>query len=205
METLSVSKKTELKYQDRVKELIRLKGSEIRMHPKNPRRHPSQQLEALRGAFREIGLANVVLVFRHSSGDYMLIDGEGRLKAEPDAMWPCVVLDVDDAEAEKILATLDQITNMAEIDVGAFASLVEKMDFESDALNQMLAEIAGDGINPTEIVQVPAPPPPPKMVWLLAGVPVENIIQLQGAANSLLEIESSFVEVKFSDGRQKDR
>ncbi|MCP4549634.1 MAG: hypothetical protein GY835_24530, partial [bacterium] len=46
---------------DRIKELRRVKASELRPHPANWRTHPKAQQDALRGVLAEIGYADALL------------------------------------------------------------------------------------------------------------------------------------------------
>ena len=53
-------------------------------------------------------------------GRLMLIDGHLRAETTPDQLVPVLVLDVDENESNKLLATLDPLAAMAETDKGAF-------------------------------------------------------------------------------------
>ncbi|MGD9720560.1 MAG: DNA methyltransferase [Pirellulales bacterium] len=164
-----------MKLRDRIKELRRVKASEILPNPANWRTHPKAQQDAMRGILAEVGIADALLV-RETPAGLQLIDGHLRADVSPDSEWPVLVLDVDDKEAAKLLATFDPLSAMAETDPEKLKELLRQIDVDSEALQQMLAELADeaglqdDGV---EIVEdeVPAPPDEattrPGDLWIL--------------------------------------
>src|SRR5271168_1310520 len=56
--------------------------------PKNWRRHPKAQTDALRGLLNEIGYADALLVRELPDGRYMIIDGHLRAEATPNSLVP---------------------------------------------------------------------------------------------------------------------
>jgi hypothetical protein len=64
---------------------------------------------------------------------------------------PVLVLDVDEAEADKLLATIDPLAAMAEADAGKLDELLREIDTGSEALQEMLAKLAEEeGIAPPD-------------------------------------------------------
>ena len=57
----------------------------------------------------EVGYADALLARELADGTLMLIDGHLRAETTPDAVVPVLVLDVDEAEADKILLTHDPL------------------------------------------------------------------------------------------------
>jgi rubrerythrin len=55
---------------------------------------------------------------------------------------PVLILDVTEAEADKILATLDPLAAMADSDAAKLDELLRTVDTGSEALQQMLASTA---------------------------------------------------------------
>jgi len=98
-----------MEIRDRIRELRRVKASELIPNPKNFRRHPKEQAAALRALLNEVGCADALLVRELSDGRLMIIDGHLRAETMPDQMVPVLVLDVNEAEADKLLATLDHL------------------------------------------------------------------------------------------------
>src|SRR5438034_2439194 len=97
---------------DRVIELRRVPVGELRPNPKNWRRHPEVQRRALAAMLAEVGFAGAVLA-RQTPDGLELIDGHLRTDMLSDQEIPVLVLDVDEAEAAKILASLDPLAAMA--------------------------------------------------------------------------------------------
>ena len=131
-----------MKIRDRIKELRRVRASELQPNPKNWRTHPKRQKDALKGALAEIGYADALLARETPEGGLVLIDGHLRAETTPNALVPVLVLDVDEAEAEKILATLDPLAAMAQSDAGKLEELHRSIAFESRAVQEMLADLA---------------------------------------------------------------
>src|ERR1043165_3043504 len=94
-------------FQDRIKEFRRVRASDLIANPKNWRKHPEAQRKAMRAVLAEIGFAGAVLAREDESGRLVLIDGHLRAEAASGADVPVLVLDVTEAEADKILATFD--------------------------------------------------------------------------------------------------
>lgn len=90
-----------MKIRDRIKEFRRIRAGDLVANPKNWRKHPKGQAEALKGILSEIGYANA-LIARETQDGLMLIDGHLRAETTPDMLVPVLVLDVTEAEADKI-------------------------------------------------------------------------------------------------------
>ena len=130
-----------MKIRDRIKEFRRVKASDLAPSPKNWRTHPKAQKEALQGLLAEIGFAGAVLA-RETPNGLMLIDGHLRTETAADSEIPVLILDVDEAEADKILATFDPVGAMAGADAAALDALLRGVETSSEAVAGMLAELA---------------------------------------------------------------
>ncbi len=149
-----------MKIRDRIKELRRVKASELHPNPKNWRTHPKQQLDALRGILAEVGFAGAELARELPDGSLQLIDGHARAEIAGDAEIPVLILDVTESEADKILATFDPLGAMAEADAGKLEELLREVQTGSEALAEMLAELAEDnGVVPGKDVHEKAEKP----------------------------------------------
>lgn len=166
-----------MKIRDRIKEFRRVKASEILPNPKNWRTHPKAQKEALQGLLAEIGFAGAVLA-RETPHGLMLIDGHLRTETAVDAEIPVLILDVDEKEANKILATFDPISAMADSDAAALDALLRDVETSNEAVANMLDELAKDAgcewaKDQKEIVEDEVPEPPvdpitkPGDIWIL--------------------------------------
>ncbi|HLW72157.1 MAG TPA: ParB N-terminal domain-containing protein [Candidatus Binataceae bacterium] len=126
-----------VKIRDRIKELRRVKASELIPNPKNWRVHPQAQAEALRGLLAEVGFADALLARELPGGKLMLIDGHLRAETTPANEVPVLVLDVNEAEADKLLLTLDPLASMAEKDAAAVEELLKSVTTESEAVGAL--------------------------------------------------------------------
>jgi len=138
-----------MKIRDRIKEFRRVKASDIAPNPKNWRTHPKGQQDALKGILAEIGYAGALIAREMPDGSLMLIDGHLRAETTPGIMVPVLVLDVTEAEADKLLATLDPLAAMAGADAAKLDALLASVKTDSGALQEML-----DGLkdaNPTPV------------------------------------------------------
>lgn len=108
-----------------------------RKNPANWRRHPARQLDALKELIGdpEIGWAGVIL-YNERTGN--MIDGHARVASVAASTAVPVLIGSWSPEAEKkILATLDPLAAMAEVDTAALQQLLSDVDFDSDALKEL--------------------------------------------------------------------
>jgi DNA modification methylase len=133
----------QIRMQDRIRELRRVRASDLLPNPKNWRRHPKAQADALRGLLTEIGYADALLARELPDGRLMLIDGHLRAETTPDAQVPVLVLDVSAEEADKILLTLDPLAAMAESDAERIKLLLQTVRTDNQALEELLRRTAG--------------------------------------------------------------
>jgi hypothetical protein len=129
---------------DRIKELRRVRAKDLLANPKNWRRHPKAQADALRGLLAEVGYADALLAQELPNGKLMLIDGHLRAETTPDALVPVLVLDVTEQEADKLLATIDPLATMAEADADRIVALLKTVQTDSAAVQELLRRTAGD-------------------------------------------------------------
>jgi hypothetical protein len=133
-----------MQIRDRIKELRRVPASQLQPNPLNWRTHPRRQQDALRGILAEVGYADALLARETPDGGLMLIDGHLRAETTPDALVPVLILDIDEAEAAKILATLDPLAAMAQADAGRLDRLLREIDTKNEALQELLARLADE-------------------------------------------------------------
>lgn len=163
---------------DRVKELRRVPARDLIANPKNWRRHPKAQAAALAGVLAEIGYADA-LIARETPAGLMLIDGHLRAETTPGALVPVLVLDVDEAEADKILLTLDPLAAMAEADKDNLAALLAAVETQDAGILAMLEGLARDArialpvneglTDPDDVPEAPEPVTQLGDLWLLGG------------------------------------
>jgi hypothetical protein len=129
---------------DRIKELRRVRAADLRPNPRNWRVHPPEQQAALRGVLAEIGYADALLARELADGTLMLIDGHLRAETTPDSVVPVLVLDVDEAEADKILLTHDPLAGMATVSQENLLALLDEVQTESAALRGLFETLASE-------------------------------------------------------------
>ena len=149
---------------NRIKELRYVKASELAPDPRNPRRHPAAQRAALQAMLAEVGIADAVIA-RETAHGLVLIDGHLRADLDPDQMLPVLVTDLGEVEAGKVLATLDPLAAMAEVDGDALARLIAEAAPPVD-LKAMFSDVDLAAILAPELLTDPddAPEPPEEPV-----------------------------------------
>ncbi len=129
------------KVRDRVTELVRVRAGDLLENPANWREHPKAQAAALRGLLKEIGYADALLA-RRDGGRLVLIDGHLRQSLDPEQLVPVLVLDLDEHEADLLLASLDPLAALAVADPPALCSLLERVEASSAAVRSLLDALA---------------------------------------------------------------
>ena len=131
-------------FRDRIKEFRRVRAGDLRAHGRNWRRHPAAQREALRAVLAEVGYAGALLARELEDGSLELIDGHLRAETTPEQEVPVLVLDVNEAEAAKLLLTHDPLAAMAETNEAQLEALLGEFETDSPALEKMLEDLARD-------------------------------------------------------------
>ena len=146
-----------MQIRDRIRELRRVRASQLRPHPKNWRTHPASQQDALRGVLAEIGYADALLVRQLEDGTLELIDGHLRAETTPEMEVPVLVLDLDEQEAAKLLALHDPLAAMAEPDEDLLADLLADVETDNDAVRGLLDGMLAEP-GPLEEAELQLPP-----------------------------------------------
>ena len=123
---------------NRIKELRQVKASELIPNPKNWRHHPDEQQTAMQGILDEVGYADAVVAYETDAG-LMLLNGHLRSDLAQDAEIPVLVLDVNEEEADKILASFDFVSTLATIDEERLQELTSTITFDSQELDNILS------------------------------------------------------------------
>jgi len=163
-----------MKIRDRVLRLDRVRAGDLLPNPKNWRTHPDEQKDALRGVLAEIGYADVLLA-RETPNGLMLVDGHARAEITPDAEVPVAVLDIDEAEADLLLASLDPLAAMAGRNDEALAALLADVHTSNEAVRKMLDDLLASGGAPASSGPGTATPTPPSLVERF-GVPPFSVL-----------------------------
>jgi ParB family chromosome partitioning protein len=123
-------------------------------HPKNARMHPQFQREAMKAALDTVGF--VAPVLEAASG--YLVDGHERIwqaLQNNNADVPFVRLDISEEEEAYVLATFDPLTALANYDAELLDGLLQEVNSDSPAIQQMLSDLAIDvGLTPPDFAPV---------------------------------------------------
>lgn len=123
---------------DRVVGFRRVPARMLRPHPKNWRLHPPAQQAALRDLLAEIGFAGAVLARELPDGSLELIDGHLRVETLGNDELPVLIVDLDDAEAEKLLALYDPLAALATPDPTWLGELAASLETQSETLRAVV-------------------------------------------------------------------
>lgn len=107
-------------------------------NPRNWRRHPGAQQDALSGVLGELGWIQRVIVNRRTG---YLVDGHARVTVAMRAgqtKIPVLYVDLTDAEEALALATLDPIGAMAQADDSTLVELLSQVSTDDAAVSAML-------------------------------------------------------------------
>jgi len=99
------------------------------------------------GVLEEVGYAGALLV-RETPEGLVLIDGHLRAETTPDQEVPVLVLDVDEREADILLATVDPLAAMAERDSAALGELLARVMVDDAQVRAMLDALARESALP---------------------------------------------------------
>jgi len=136
-------------------------------NPRNWRRHPKHQADALTGMLDQVGWVQQVIV---NSRTGLLVDGHLRVElavrhGETDV--PVVYVDLTEQEEALVLASLDPLAALATKDDAAFRALLESVSIDDNALLVMLDRLAPGALKPR--VDPDDVPPVPTEPYVKAG------------------------------------
>lgn len=127
--------------------------SELTANPRNWRKHPKAQQQALADVLDRVGWVQDVIVNKRTG---LLVDGHARLELalqRGEESVPVVYVDLEPDEEALVLATLDPLSAMAEADDEALRALMADVAI-SDAISDML-KITNEKIRNTDPDDVP--------------------------------------------------
>lgn len=129
-------------WRNRILELRYCRPDELVDHPKQWRIHPEHQRQAMLGILDEVGIAGAALAYvSPSTGQLTSIDGHLR-KSLGDVAFPTLILDLNDAEADLMLASTDPLSAMADGNALRVSDLLSDIQTSNGALHQMLEALA---------------------------------------------------------------
>lgn len=127
-----------MSYRIRVIEMITVPARELLDHAGNWAIHPAIQHETLIGDMEEVGIVDAIKAYHsaRNGGALTILDGHLRKAIDPDQLWPVLVLDLDDDEADKQLAFHNQIAGMVQIDPVKLDALLQRARIQNESLNR---------------------------------------------------------------------
>jgi len=131
-------------WKNRIIETAEMKVSDLKANPKNWRKHPTAQQNALAGILDEVGWVQQVIWNRQTGH---LVDGHLRVELaakRKEKTIPVNVVDLSPEEEAMILATFDPIAAMAEADRQMLQGLMESIETEDEQIQALLESIARD-------------------------------------------------------------
>jgi hypothetical protein len=133
---------------NRIRRHVRVRAGELVAHEMNPRVHSEAQRELLRMLYDEVGFARSLLAYELPDGRLKLIDGHLRASLDPGQEVEVEVLDVTDAEARRLLLSIDPLALLAQYEAQTLSDLRALAGPDSPAVRQLweAVEAAGDAV-----------------------------------------------------------
>lgn len=191
---------------DRIVDLRRVRASDLRPNPKNWRKHPASQQNALRGVLAEVGYVDALIARELPDGTLEIVDGHLRAETTPDTEVPVLVVDLSEAEAAKVLATFDPLSAMAEADANLLDELLREVETGSEDLAKMLTDLAEDaGIldaaeGDEDVILEKVEIPPPALTWVLLAIPTVRFGEIAEDVERMAAMPDVICETSSCDG-----
>lgn len=130
---------------NRVVEMRLVRAGDLIGNDGNWRVHPLYQQRALDGRLEQTGITDALKAYHsaRSGGALTLIDGHLRQSRDPETVWPVLVLDLTDEEADEELAFHDTIGAWAETNPLALQALLDKARVRNEAMAETRERAAG--------------------------------------------------------------
>lgn len=126
---------------NRVIGLEYIKGSELTLNPKNWRTHSDEQAGFLADVISEVGQAGALLAYRseRNGGSVTLIDGHLRTKQWQSSVWPVLMTDLTDDEADYLITVYDPLGAMAGVDAERLGNLAAQFQDDETVMGILTA------------------------------------------------------------------
>jgi hypothetical protein len=135
-------KGTIMTIRNRIKTHRRVRAGDLVPHELNWRLHPEHQRQALAALYQEVGFARSLLAYELPDGRLKLIDGHLRRDLDPNLEVDVEVLDVNDAEARKLLLSMDSLAGLAQTDAESVEKLTALTRADAPVLNDLWQSLA---------------------------------------------------------------
>lgn len=127
---------------NRIVEMKLMKPRDLAEHSRNWRTHPKRQTAAMKGVLNEIGIVDALLAWHSAKngGRLTMYDGHLRKAVSPNDDWPVLITDLNDSEADYVIATLDNLT----MSPGDNAGKMQDLFADVKTMNADVAELLRD-------------------------------------------------------------
>jgi hypothetical protein len=129
--------------------------ADLLFNPANWRIHPEEQQAFLRASLEQVGFVRSIMINQRTGN---MVDGHARaVQADRDGVLELDAEFVDLSEAEElaVLATLDPIGELAEMDQGVYDELVARCGERNDELRSFMLDVAEREQGPGELPEGP--------------------------------------------------
>jgi hypothetical protein len=125
---------------DRIVNVEKMKVSELLDNQNNWRVHPKFQRDVLVELLAKYGKVGALLIYKseRNGGKWTILDGHLRKSVSPTEVWTTLQTDLNDEEADNILAFYDPVSMLAMNDRIKLAALFEKMKSHDGAIGKMM-------------------------------------------------------------------
>ncbi|MBP2030335.1 DNA modification methylase [Methanohalophilus levihalophilus] len=156
-------------------QVITIPVGELKPFADNPKRHPENQMLALKKSLSEFGWTNPILV----TADKMVVAGHARLQAALELGFtevPVITLDLPYEKAVAYVIADNRLAELAETDTETLAKLLQEIaeipDFDFEAIGYTLDDVDGllESITPVEFTEDEPPEVPEEAVTVLGDI-----------------------------------
>jgi hypothetical protein len=155
--------------------------------------------------FESVGIVAPLVARELADGSLQLVDGHLRAGIDSDAQVPVTIVELDDAETERVLTTLDPIASMAEADREILKGLLDSFATHDDDIETLLARIKNEYLPPIVAAGDSAMMPGAEDAWNTAaegafsGVRMVQLYFDEAAREEFGKMEEALREVYGTD------
>jgi len=173
-------------------------------HPRNPNKHPAEQLRLLAKIIQSTGWRSPIVISKRSG---FVIKGHGRFQAAQLAGLTEAPVDLQDYESEAaewadMIADnqLAELADMSRDELRALAIDLEKSGADTELTGFTEADFAAL-VTPEKTNLIPVEiKPPPKMAWALIGIPLVRWGEIAPEIETIANLPEVFCETTYNDG-----
>lgn len=178
--------------------------AELIPYARNARTHSEQQVSQIAGSIQEFGFCNPVLIDAQNG----IIAGHGRVLAAQKLKLetvPCLRLThLTDAQKRAYVLADNRIALNSGWDEDLLTEELERLNAESFDIT-FLGFDESELLSALGMVEEPELKPltimaPPKMTWVLIGIPTVEFGEINEAVERIAGIETAIVEITANDG-----